>query len=581
MPSGDWSQTGKTGDSGSIAGDATASFTNTYTPPPKRSVTLLKVDPTKDNALITTDEATFKLLKLPKSFDPNSSSDIATLRIVVGQAYNQSSLETGYEYVGGSSKTFTTSGGRITITEGTDITGTFGDNYYFFCETVQPSGYQISKTVTTDKIFKFADDEYTKFVAYPNLPASTPVDVLKKDANDNTKLLSDAEFELWYRDTRNPSTYSINSPVISPSLTSTKSMTTSTAPVPTAVSNSETISITNYDYNAVSAPSASESQWILPRSDNDYIYFRDYNTVSKYSGDFGWGENGSTDPGRRWIKTWLGSNDYGQQNELRYDTNYWLKAKFTATGKPSVEYAVWERFVDKYNGQDTVVWKIQPPDGYTNVEFILCQGNNHIRNTVSFKYVLGNIYTKTNKGKYDGGQYGYPVKGEHCSTNWNGTGESSDDNRMDYSIYNDHGSSGVNYNTYVFSGANDTNTSYIAPKQTKRYTPTPQKIVFHCNSTKVWHNIHIEFFSDSAGTTHVGQGFPGYMMEPYAYAGSDYRINGYLTYELTIPEGAHYFRINDGVNTDKDYGYYTKITSLGDLTDKKNKYFKIKSNNDS
>ena len=254
---------------------------------------------------------------------------------------------------------------------------------------------------------------------------------------------------------------------------------------------------------------------------------------------------------------------------MNYTHNLWLKAKFTADGKPTVEYAVWERFVDKYGGKDTVVWKIQPPVGYTNVEFILCDGNEHIRNTVSFPYMLGNIYTKTNKGKYDNGKYGYPVQGEHWSTNWNGSGESSSDSRMTYST-----SDGTNGIAYVFSGATSTS-GQSAPKQTARYTPTPQKIVFHCNSSKVWHNIHIEFFDDSAGAHPVGQSFPGYMMEPYAYAGSDYRINGYLTYELTIPEGAHYFQINNGVDYNQEYGFYSRITPRG--TGNTNRYFKIDS----
>ena len=54
-------------------------------------------------------------------------------------------------------------------------------------------------------------------------------------------------------------------------------------------------------------------------------------------------------------------------------------------------------------------------------------------------------------------------------------------------------------------------------------------------------------------------------MEPYAYAGDDYRINGYLTYELTIPKGAKYFRVNDGVDltaSGRPYRYSTSITKL-------------------
>ena len=58
------------------------------------------------------------------------------------------------------------------------------------------------------------------------------------------------------------------------------------------------------------------------------------------------------------------------------------------------------------------------------------------------------------------------------------------------------------------------------------------------------------------------------MMEPYAYAGSDYRTNdGYLTYELTIPANAKSFRITNGADEGSTYGYYTAVTQLNDGSD--------------
>ena len=107
--------------------------------------------------------------------------------------------------------------------------------------------------------------------------------------------------------------------------------------------------------------------------------------------------------------------------------------------------------------------------------------------------------------------------------------------------------------------------------QPRKYTPTNNKIIFHCNSLQVWHNIHIEFFTDNNENTRIGgQAFPGYMMEPYAYAQSDYRLSdGYLTYELTIPEGANYFRINNGVSSGS-YSYMTAITEIQTNSSKKN-----------
>ena len=67
-------------------------------------------------------------------------------------------------------------------------------------------------------------------------------------------------------------------------------------------------------------------------------------------------------------------------------------------------------------------------------------------------------------------------------------------------------------------------------------------------------------------------------MEPYAYADkATYRINGFLTYELTIPDGAKYFRVNNGVVGTNQYQYSSKITMLKTDTTRKNygNYFSI------
>ena len=98
------------------------------------------------------------------------------------------------------------------------------------------------------------------------------------------------------------------------------------------------------------------------------------------------------------------------------------------------------------------------------------------------------------------------------------------------------------YRTTANSSDADKRMTGSTMEQAIRYTPTEQKVIFHCNSNQVWHNIHIEFFG-ADGTTPVGQKFPGYMMEPYSYAGDNYRVGNYLTYELTIPKEAKYFRV--------------------------------------
>ena len=53
-------------------------------------------------------------------------------------------------------------------------------------------------------------------------------------------------------------------------------------------------------------------------------------------------------------------------------------------------------------------------------------------------------------------------------------------------------------------------------------------------------DIHVEFFSNAAGTTAVGQTFPGY--RPVKVT----TVDGCDIYRMAIPDGATYFRINNG-----------------------------------
>lgn len=613
MPSANWEQTESSNTANIIIGDGVAntstpaSFTNTYT---QSTVTLFKQDSSNGAGI---PNAKFYLVKLKADLDITDETvktafetgtienDSGTLKLKVGNTF------TDYVTVVGTLLTTQTYpddtpnnddddniGGTIRVVESTPGAFAVGDRYFFFeteTGTLVLDGpvtyhYKKDNSLTPEKVITINADQIEYTVAYDNerVPTSTEVDVKKVDEKGDP--LSGAEIELWYKEINIPSTYEPNSLLIPPLMKITTTVNSSqTAPGADAYTTPPTPSTYEYNYVEETPPTITEQDWILPRSDNDYIYFRDFNigTTGTYSDDTG--AFNSSDDNTRWINTTLGRNSHGQSQELIYDTSLWIKAKFTAAGKPELNYSVWERFVDKYtvngNTYDTVVWKIQPPDGYTNVEFILCRGNEHLRNTKSFRYVLGNIYTKTDKGEYDGGQYGYPVKGEHWSTNWNGTGASAPDKRQSYStFYNADGTvtanAGVNKQDYVYNNVSSTS-SQQAPKQTERYTPTEQKIVFHCNSKVVWHNIHIEFFSDAEGNNPVGQASPGYLMEPYAYAPDNYRIYGYLTYELTIPEGATHFRVNNGVTTG-DYAFKSEITPFKHIEGRKNygNYFKIK-----
>lgn len=369
--------------------------------------------------------------------------------------------------------------------------------------------------------------------------------------------LPNAEMKLYFREQSTPPTFSFNEPKVVPMKKIQNKIPSGngiTLPDPEIISGTIEIKKTTIEYGSDTPPTASDSDWILPRNDSDYIYFRDYNdanggflgdkdkTSFGSSGKVAWRETKFEDPSTN-------NGVHGQNEEIGFkdegEGKYpWVAAQFTKkNGQDFVEYAVWERFVDTYNGIQTVVWKIQPPDGYDEVRFCLYYGDKCVRTTKRFKFKLGKIYHKTNWGSSyssdNGGSYwDVPVKVETANSG---------------------------YWAPVNASVNDKRMSDSTMAQARKYEPTEQKIIFHCNSQEVWHNIHIEFFEDAAGTIPVnGQPFPGYMMEPYAYAGSDYRLSdGYLTYELTIPKTANYFRINNGVDNSPEKGSYSLDTVAG------------------
>ena len=399
--------------------------------------------------------------------------------------------------------------------------------------------------------------------------SETGVDVLKKNSNGDP--LDGAEFELWYKETVPPQTYSFNEPKIAPNEINGMKVTETPASVgvPSPVVPK---SVTNYTvtttYTDPSVPNADEEEWILPRNDTDYIYFRDYNT-----GTPGWedsasfndtGKDAANTNGSDGKRSWRGTEfdrhtGHSQNLELFFDDNdtYWMAAEFSGNGKKTIRYAMWERFVDKYdidgnNTEDvlTTVWKIQPPDGYTQVKFMMLSGDTVIRESQTINYELGKIYHKTDWGKW---------------TKRNGI-----DSYYDVPVVAESGYWAPSTSDTV----KDKRNTGSAMDQARKYEPTAQKVIFHCNSDNVWHNIHIEFFEDAQGNNRVnGQAFPGYMMEPFAYAGNNYRLGNYLTYELTIPANAKYFRINNGEapstyhgETSGTYSYQTAIMPLKNAT---------------
>lgn len=407
--------------------------------------------------------------------------------------------------------------------------------------------------------------------------------VEKQDENGNG--LGNAEFSLYYKESVNPATFLMNNPWSVPDQKIEKKIPEKsgiTVPAPETVTGTKQVITKSYTYkDEENPPTASDSEWILPRNDSDYIYFRDYNTNSSALGEHdkkAFASNIANNPqspqigNRAWRYSWLKTDEGHSQNlEIGFgdeDKGAWISAQFTKNGGQNmVEYSVWERFVDKYDDVDTVVWKIQPPDGYNEVRFCLYYGGQCIRTTERFPFELGKIYHKTNWGKYYSKEnnidcyWEVPVKVEENGTKnyWAPEDTAPYDNRMTGAIPNTNPS------------RNYTGTM----TQARKYEPTDQKVIFHCNSDVVWHNIHIQFF-DSSNQPINGQPFPGYMMEPYAYGGSDYRVGKYLTYELTIPKDAVSFSINNGVADTDTYGYYTARTTLRTATSDNGDYANVK-----
>ncbi len=513
----------------------TVVITNTYsTPPSENSVTLTKTD-SQTGSKISSGAASFTLYEfgtLPSDF---FESEVTKSQLSAAGTIIESGLKLD-------------SSGQITVSGNDTIK--IGKWYMFF-EDSAPSGYIINNYLNINKFVQVTDLVRNANLTYTNDRHTTETDVEKVDKDNVGTKLSGAEFELYYKENTDPPTYSINDPVIAPMLAATSNLVDTNKPSVPSVQKDGTETVTMYNYDSETPPSSSNENWILPRTDNDYIYFRDFEPGTG-EWDPGFGDS-SDKNGHAWLKTWPGTNEHGQSKEICYDQqnhNYWFAAQFSASGKSTVEYAVWERFLDQYNGLDTVVWKIQPPDGYTDVRFLLYDGSNCIRTTTKFTYQLGKVYTKTSWG----GQYANQ-NGNNC-------------------YFNVPVDGGVNLSSYYGSvaqadGGTDMRNQYTNSaglKQADRYIDTPQKIVFHCNSKIVWHNIHIEFFSDESGSIPIGQKAPGYMMEPYAHADKNtYRINGYLTYELTIPEGAKSFRINNGNGESSGtygYNFRTAVTKL-------------------
>ncbi len=426
------------------------------------------------------------------------------------------------------------------------ITGIMNGRYVFV-EVKAPEGYELSYC----KPFVIDSENKKISVEHEDPRKAASLDILKE--NEYGDPLDGGEFELYYRPNVKTSItyYDINKSVTAPTPESpTYTLNGSEMAVPTEVASGEPTYTYSYVNSTVTPPTATDSNWILPRTDNDYIYFADSISDGWRKYEINRGNNGS------YYYDWNG-NDKGFRmtlGDLFIEKDGIFADFYDASGKKMGQYSVWERFVDYQNNQ--VIWKIQPPDGARIVRFH--RGwNNYNKQTNEFTFTKGAVYN-TN---------GIYIRDEIEVNNVRTDGIGRIDNKH-------KDSSGI------------------------AYEPTANKIIFRRNSEYCWDNLHIEFFKDSEGSQPVGEQFPGYLMEPYAYADSAYRIQfnwseryetddgkkfGNLCYELTIPKEAKYFRINNGTKnagTDQYSGYgklYTKITPIAEDTTRKNggNYWKL------
>ena len=446
---------------------------------------------------------------------------------------------------------------------------------YAFLEVQAPEGYERSFC----EPFTITSSNKVVHVEHFDPRKTGNVSILKEDHYHNT--LEGGIFELYYKPQVNtaPPTYTINSPVTPPTPSVTISDDSLSVPAPEPVTT-PTQKVT-YQYHALeNLPTNEPSVWVLPRTDNDYIFFEDVDCYSQNKWHWKDGTKIVERYGADYRNLTIGELD----NEPKVDIVAEFNSGDNGTGEFIGKYKVWERFV-YYNESgpvwnngtghtQNVIWKIQPPDGAKSVRFILGWGDDS-NSTNYFNFTKGNLYRRGGNGKVNAVTYNINQWSSPTANVWDNIGANGTMPPEAAAYTRTAGHSGV------------------------AYEAMPQKIIFRRNSHYCWDNIHIEFFkktgtAESPEYTQIGEKFPGYLMEPYAYAKDNYRIDfsnnkvendGDLCYEIAIPVGATHFRVNNGTTATHDSGtyhnygyYYTAITPI-DLTstNKKNynNYWKI------
>jgi len=450
------------------------------------------------------------------------------------------------------------------------ITGLM-DGRYIFVEVQAPEGYERSY-ITENGIgaFEIKGQARQYRFTHKDKRKNANLDIYKVDEHGDP--LDGAEFDLYYVPDKasKPTTYSISSPVTSPSPSPSVTIQGDPQTVPDPAEGTSTTTVT-YSYKPQeNVPTSEPKTWILPRTDNDYIFFEDVNCYSENKWFWKDGTFVNT--------TWPNSRTLTKGDLDNEPTTDIVAEFYDNSGKAIGKYKVWERFV-YYNNSNgpvyenstgrtqNIIWKIQPPDGAKMVRFILGWGTWH-NYTDKFEFTKGKLYRRNGNGS----------SGHIEVATWDDLGANAATLPATTSYPRTAGNSGV------------------------AYEALPQKIIFRRNHEYCWDNIHIEFFKNNGTDANpsyepIGERFPGYLMEPYAYAQSNYRIkfqnkvenDGDLCYEIAIPKEATHFRINNGTTSThssgdyENYGYYYSAITKIDLTskDKKNynNYWKFSSTN--
>ena len=176
----------------------------------------------------------------------------------------------------------TPQGDHIPYVYRTDNNGMIGpiknimNGRYAFLEVQAPEGYERSFC----EPFTITSSNKVVHVEHFDPRKTGNVSILKEDHYHNT--LEGGIFELYYKPQVNtaPPTYTINSPVTPPTPSVTISDDSLSVPDPEPVTTF-TQKVT-YEYHALeNLPTNEPSVWVLPRTDNDYIFFEDVDCYSQ------------------------------------------------------------------------------------------------------------------------------------------------------------------------------------------------------------------------------------------------------------------------------------------------------------